>query len=250
MVLQSAGLKGLGASMPQQHIVKSFDAELDRLHEIVLDMGRLAGEQLVEALEALDKGDSVGARRTIEKDVKVDGLERQAEEQALRLLALRQPMAKDLRDIVSALKIVSHIERIADYAKNVAKRSIALGKLTVVPALSAIPALGAAALAMVKDIVDAYGAGDAEKAVEVWKRDQQLDNAYTALVRELLTQMVEDARTTAASIHFLSIAKNLERIGDHATDIAEDVYFLATGRRLDAERPKGDTELNLVQEPT
>jgi len=234
--------------MPQQHIVKSFDAELDRLHEIVLEMGRLAEVQLVEALEALGKGESARARRVIENDAKVDALERRAEEQALRLLALRQPMAKDLRDIVSALKIVSHIERIADYAKNVAKRAIALGKLTIVPALAAIPALGQAALAMVRDINDAYGVGDAEKAIEVWKRDQQLDDAYTGLVRELLTQMVEDARTTAASVHFLSVAKNLERIGDHATDIAEDVYFLATGRRLDAERPKGGTELNLVQE--
>jgi phosphate transport system protein len=236
--------------MPQKHIVKSFDAELDRLHEIVLEMGRLAEEQLVEALEALGKGGSARARRVIEKDAKVDELERQAEEQALRLLALRQPMAKDLRDVVSALKIVSHIERIADYAKNVAKRTIALGTLTVVPALPAVPALGEAARAMVKDIVAAYGSADADKAIEVWKRDQQLDNAYTALVRELLTQMVEDARTTAASVHFLSIAKNLERIGDHATDIAEDVYFLTTGRRLDAERPKGGTELDLVQGAT
>jgi phosphate transport system protein len=234
--------------MPQQHIVKSFDAELDRLHEIVVEMGRLTGDQLVQALEALDKGESIRARRVIERDAKVDELERKAEEQALRLLALRQPMAKDLRDIVSALKIVSHIERIADYAKNVAKRSIALGQLAVVPALPAVPSLGAAALAMVRDIVDAYSAADAEKAIEVWKRDQQLDNAYTALVRDLLTQMVEDARTTAASVHLLSIAKNLERIGDHATDIAEDVFFLATGRRLDAERPKGGNEVDVMQE--
>jgi phosphate transport system protein len=235
--------------MPHQHIVRAFDAELDRLHEIVLRMGGLAGEQLVQALDALAKGKSALARSVIEADTKVDELERQAEEQALRLLALRQPMAKDLRDIVSALKIVSHIERIADYAKNVAKRAIAIGKLTVVPTAAGVPAVGQAALAMVRDVIDAYRSGDAEKAIDVWTRDRQLDDLYTALVRELLAQMVEDARTMSASVHLLSVAKNLERIGDHATDIAEDVHFLATGRRLDAERPKGGTEIDVVDEP-
>jgi phosphate transport system protein len=235
--------------MPQQHTVKSFDDELDRLHDIVLRMGRLAEHQLAEALEVLAKGDSPQARRIIRADAEVDDLERQAEEQSIRMLALRQPMAQDLRAIVSALKIVSHIERIADYAKNVAKRSIALGRTTVVPAVASVPALGRSALAMVRDIVDAYDAGDAGKAVDVWTRDQQLDDMYTALVRELLTLMVEDARTAAANVHLLAVAKNFERIGDHATDIAEDVHFLATGRRLDAERPKGGLEADLGEEP-
>jgi len=234
--------------MPQPHIVKSFDDELYRLHDIVVRMGRLAEEQLVEALAALGKGESARARRVIEGDAKIDELERGAEEQALRLLALRQPMAKDLRAIVSALKIVSHIERIADYAKNVAKRTIALGKLPVIPTATGLSDVGAAALSMVKEIVDAYNTGHADKAIEVWTRDKQLDDLYTALVRELLAQMVEDARTTTACVHFLAIAKNLERIGDHATDIAEDVHFIATGRRLDAERPKGGSEMDLTNE--
>lgn len=233
--------------MPQQHIVKSFDDELDRLHEIVLRMGRLAEQQLAEALDALAKRDSPHARRVIEADAKVDDLERQAEEHSLRMLALRQPMAKDLRAIVSALKIVAHIERIADYAKNVAKRTLALATTPVVPAVANVPVLGQAALAMVKDVIEAYHTGDADKAVDVWKRDQKLDDVYTALVRELLTLMMEDARTTAANVHLLSMAKNLERIGDHATDIAEDVHFLATGRRLDAERPKGGIEIDPVE---
>lgn len=235
--------------MLQQHTVKSFDDELRRLHEIILSMGRLAEQQLAGALDALAKGDLALARRVVEADANVDELERQAEAHAIRLLALRQPMAKDLRDIISALKIAAHIERIGDYAKNVAKRTIALAGVAVVPTTSNLSALGEGALSMVKDVVSAYDAGDADKAIDVWKRDRQLDDMYTALVRELMARMVEDARTTSASVHLLATAKNLERIGDHATDIAEDVYFLAAGRRLDAERPKGGLEIDPASQP-
>jgi phosphate transport system protein len=233
--------------MSVQHTVKSFDDELRQLHLIVARMGGLAEEQLANALNAISSQDSSLAMQTIEADVKVDELERQADQQVVQLLALRQPLANDLRAIVSALKIALHIERIADYAKNVAKRSISLSELPAVQPVYSIPRIGRAALGMLKDVLDAYNANDPAKALEVWNRDETLDDLYNSLFRELLTYMMEDPRNITPCTHLLFIAKNLERIGDHCTNIAENVYFLVTGRHPGGERPKGGKdELNVV----
>jgi len=233
--------------MAPEHIVKSFDDELRHLHLVIARMGGLAEEQLANALAAVSEQDSSLAMRTIEADAKVDELERDADQQVIRLLALRQPVANDLRGILAALKIAAGIERIADYAKNVAKRSVSLNELPTVQPVHSIPRMGKAALAMLKDVLDAYNANDAAKALDVWNRDETLDDLYTSLFRELLTYMMEDARNITPCTHLLFIAKNLERIGDHCTNIAENVYFLVTGRQPGGERPKGGKdELNVV----
>jgi phosphate transport system protein len=230
-----------------EHIVKSFDDELRHLHLVIARMGGLAEEQLANALSAISEQDSSLAMQTVQSDAKVDELERDADAQVIRLLALRQPMANDLRQILAALKIAAGIERIADYAKNVAKRAIALNELPAVQPVYSIPRIGRAALAMLKDVLDAYNANDAEKALEVWNRDETLDDLYNSLFRELLTYMMEDARNITPCTHLLFIAKNLERIGDHCTNIAENVYFLVTGRQPGGERPKGGKDdLNVV----
>jgi phosphate transport system protein len=233
--------------MAGEHIVKSFDDELRHLHLIVARMGGLAEEQLANALNAIAEQDSALALTVIESDVNVDELQRDAEQQVVRLLALRQPMAIDLRGILAALKVASAIERIADYAKNVAKRAVSLAELPTVQPVYSIPRMGRAALSMLKDVLDAYNASDPEKAMDVWNRDETLDDLYTSLFRELLTYMMEDARNITPCTHILFIAKNLERIGDHCTNIAENVYFLVTGRQPGGERPKGGKDdLNVV----
>jgi len=233
--------------MAPEHIVRSFDDELRHLHLVIARMGGLAEEQLANALSAISEQDSSLAMRTIEADAKVDELERDADQQVIRLLALRQPVANDLRGILAALKIAAGIERIADYAKNVAKRAVSLNELPTVQPVYSIPRMGKAALAMLKDVLDAYNANDAAKALEVWNRDETLDDLYTSLFRELLTYMMEDARNITPCTHLLFIAKNLERIGDHCTNIAENVYFLVTGRQPGGERPKGGKdELNAI----
>lgn len=233
--------------MAGEHIVKSFDDELRHLHLIVARMGGLAEEQLANALNAIAEQDSALALTVIESDAKVDELQRDAEQQVVRLLALRQPMAIDLRGILAALKVASAIERIADYAKNVAKRAVSLAELPTVQPVYSIPRMGRAALSMLKDVLDAYNASDPEKAMDVWNRDETLDDLYTSLFRELLTYMMEDARNITPCTHILFIAKNLERIGDHCTNIAENVYFLVTGRQPGGERPKGGKDdLNVV----
>jgi phosphate transport system protein len=233
--------------MAGEHIVKSFDDELRHLHLIVARMGGLAEEQLANALTAISEQDSALALRVIESDTKVDDLQREAEQQVVRLLALRQPMAIDLRGILAAFKVAAGIERIADYAKNVAKRAVSLAELPTVQPVYSIPRMGRAAIAMLKDVLDAYNASDPAKAMDVWNRDETLDDLYTSLFRELLTYMMEDARNITPCTHLLFIAKNLERIGDHCTNIAENVYFLVTGRQPGGERPKGGKdELNVV----
>src|SRR5690606_14159552 len=166
-----------------------------------------------------------------------------------RILALRQPMARDLREIVAALRISSDIERIADYATNVAKRAIALSQSPVVRPVNAIPRMSRMALVLIKDVIDAYVERDAEKAVRVCSGVEDIDEMYTRLFRELLTYMMEHPRNITPSTHLLFIAKNIERIGDHATNIAENVYFLVHGKPLPGARPKGDTSSLAVVEP-
>jgi phosphate transport system protein len=180
----------------------------------------------------------------------VDDLEREVESLVVRLLALRQPMARDLRQILAALKIASDLERIGDYAANVAKRSIALSQVPPVRPVYSLPRMGRLGQEMIKDMLDAYVERDADKALAVWLRDEELDEMYTSLFRELLTYMIEDPRNITACTHLLFMAKNLERIGDHTTNIAETLYFLVHGTPLTQARPKRDrTSLALTPPP-
>jgi phosphate transport system protein len=235
--------------MAQDHTVKSFDDELMRLRNLIARMGGLAEVQLASAIRAVIKRDSSLAEATIQSDGKVDDLEREIDDLALKILALRQPMAVDLRAILSSLKVGTDIERIADYAANIAKRSLALNQVASVRPVHAIPRMGQVVKEMIKDVLDAYLNGDVEKAVRVWKRDEELDEMYSSLFRELLTYMMEDARNITASTHLLFIAKNIERIGDHATNIAETLHFLVKGAPLREARPKHDETSYAVVKP-
>jgi phosphate transport system protein len=226
--------------MASEHIIKSYDQELHRLDNIVAEMGGLAESQLGLAMEALVKRDTELAAKVIESDVQVDEMEREIESLVVRLLALRQPMARDLRQIIAALKISTDLERIGDYATNVAKRSIALDQISPVRPVHALPRMGRVAGAMIKDVLDAYVERDADKAMAVWLRDEELDEMYTSLFRELLTYMIEDPRNISSGTHLLFMAKNLERIGDHATNVAETLYFLVNGKPMAQVRPKRD----------
>ena len=226
--------------MPAEHIIKSYDEELDRLSKMIVEMGGLAESQLAAAIDAVNRRDSELAARVIQDDDKVDQLERDLDNLAIRLLALRQPMARDLREIVAALKIAADIERICDYAANVAKRSIALAQSPPVQLVHALPRMAHLALLLVKDVIDAYVARDADKAIRVWHRDEDLDEMYSSVFREFLTYMMEDPRNIGACTHLLFMAKNIERIGDHATNIAENLYYLVHGTPLTEARPKGD----------
>jgi phosphate transport system protein len=226
--------------MAAEHIIKSYDEELARLSKLIVEMGGLAESQLAAAIEAVAQRDSELALRVVEADAKVDELEREADNLAIRLLALRQPMARDLREILVALKISSDLERIGDYAANVAKRSIALAQTSPIQPAHALPRMARLALLLIKDVIDAYVDRDAEKALAVWRRDEELDEMYASLFREFLTYMMEDPRNIGGYTHLLFMAKNIERIGDHATNIAENLYYMVHGTPLTAARPKGD----------
>jgi phosphate transport system protein len=226
--------------MPAEHIIKSYDEELARLNNAITQMGGLAESQLAAAIEAVVERDSDLAATVVEKDVQVDQLERDVGSLVMRLLALRQPIARDLREVLAPLKIASDLERICDYAANVAKRSIALNQLPPVRPAFALPRMARLAQTLTTDVLDAYVQRDAEKALRVWAQDEELDEMYSGLFRELLTYMMEDPRNITAATHLLFMAKNIERIGDHATNIAETLYFLIHGTPLNQARPKGD----------
>ena len=229
--------------MASEHVVKSFEDELKRLHSMISRMGGLAETQLADAIRAVIERDSELAAEVVESDPKVDELEREVDDLALKVLALRQPMAVDLRAILSALKIGSELERIADYATNVAKRSIALNQIPAIRPVHSIPRMGQVVKEMINDVLDAYVSNDVDKAVRVWNRDEELDEMYSSLFRELLTYMMEDARNITAATHLLFIAKNIERAGDHVTNIAELVSFRVNGHGFDEVRPKGSASL-------
>jgi phosphate transport system protein len=180
------------------------------------------------------------ARRVIEEDVKIDDIERDVETQAIDLLARRQPVADDLREIVSALKISSDLERIGDYAKNIAKRATVINQSPPLKPISVIPEMSRVARRMINDVLDAFIERDAAKALAVWQRDEQIDELYNSLFRELLTYMMESPNAITPCTHLLFVAKNIERVGDHITNIAEIVHYVARGELIDAARPKSD----------
>ncbi|TXL72358.1 phosphate signaling complex protein PhoU [Vineibacter terrae] len=226
--------------MPAEHMVRRFDDELEKLDATISEMGGLAESQLAMALAALREHNSETAEKVMKADNRVDELDRAVQNQVIRMLALRQPMANDLRLIVTSIKIASALERIADYAKNVAKRSLQIQPLTTPsPALSGVDRLGRLVQALLKDVLDALASKDIERARAVWTRDADIDDVYHGLVRELLTYMMEDARTISACTQLMFMAKNIERIGDHATNIAELLLFRWTGEEVVEERPRG-----------
>ena len=231
------------------HIVKSYSQELQRLRDLLTEMGGLVEAQVAMAAEAIATGDAGIASRAVEQDREVDVLERQAEQFVIRMLALRQPMANDLRQIVAALKITSALERIGDYAKNVAKRSIVLGQFALPFPLTGLAAMARLVQENLRLVIDAVSENDAQKANQVWQSDQAIDDLYNSIFRELITYMMEDARSITPCTHLLFIAKNLERIGDHATNIAETVHYAVTGDVLTEERPKGDGSSYAVVRP-
>ena len=226
--------------MVSEHTVKSYDDELKNLNQTIAQMGGLAEAQLQSAIEALVRRDSDLAAQVVQSDVRIDELEHQISIMAVRMLALRQPMAQDLREVVAALKISGDLERIGDYAANVAKRAIALSQTPPIQPANGIPRMARLAQQIIKDVLDAYIEHDADKALEVWQRDEEVDEMYTSLFRELLTYMMEDPRNISPCTHLLFIAKNIERIGDHATNIAETVFYMIEGQQMLDKRPKGD----------
>lgn len=226
------------------HLVKSFDKELGRLKGMVAEMGALAVEQLAAIVAATERFDAAIAARVIEREPRADHLEHEIEGLTIRILALRQPMAADLRQALAALRIAGELERICDHAENIAERLISLSGGQGEPARG-LTDLGRFARAMVEDIMRAYATADAALADEVWKRDRDLDEMYSGLFRELLTYMMEDPRRISATIQTLFMARDIERIGDRATNIAEMVRYLVSGRREEEERPKADTTKSL-----
>ncbi|MGJ7904274.1 phosphate signaling complex protein PhoU [Lysobacter sp. 1R34A] len=221
------------------HIVKSYDEEQRRLLDETLRMGEMAASQLEAALDVVQRRDDKAAERIIANDEAIDALEQEISHDVMKL-ALRGPMARDLREILAAIRIASDIERVGDYAANVAKRSTALNLSPPLPHVAGLHALGTLAVKQLRDVLSAYRDNDIELAQNVRARDAEVDTAYTGLFRELLTYMMEDARSITACTHLLFMAKNIERIGDHATNIAENVWFLVKGEEQLPPREKRD----------
>ena len=224
------------------HTIKAFDEDLDRLRALISQMGGLAEHAIRESMRCLVQRDLAGAEKIVANDKKLDALEIETEKRAVRLIALRAPMAGDLRDVVAAMKISSVVERIGDYAKNIAKRVPLLDKVHNIEPISLMPEMARIATEMVHDVLNAFVERDAEAAVRVVERDRAVDDFYNSIFRALLTFMMENPNNIGQSTHLLFIAKNIERVGDHATNIAEMVYYAATGQHL-ADRPRGNSPL-------
>ena len=228
--------------MAGEHTLKRFDEELERLSSTISEMGGLAETALTQCLVALRQSDSEIAEQVIAADARVDAIEKEIQDHVLQMLALRQPMAVDLRHILSSVKMATTLERIADYAKNNAKRSIVLMQSSVPPrAMTGIDRIGRLVQGLLTDVLDAFSKNDVPAAEAVWKRDEEIDDAYNGLFRELLTYMMEDPRNITFCIHLMFCAKNIERMGDHATNVAETVHYMVEGRPMSDPRPKGDT---------
>lgn len=223
-----------------QHTIRAYDEELNRLRAIVAEMGGLAEAQLAGAVEALMNRDPELADKYVKMDKKIDRLELEADELVVQMIARRSPLADDLREIIAALKITTMLERIGDFAKNVAKRVAVIASSAPVKPAVTIPRMAAEAGRMIREVLDAYVERDSKKAVAVWLSDDRVDALYNSLFRELLTYMMESPQAITPSTHLLFIAKNLERIGDQATNIAEVIYFAIEGEVLDEQRPKAD----------
>ena len=227
--------------MDSDHNVKSYDEELSQLDNLIAEMGGLCEVQLSQAIEAMVKRDVDLASSVIESDKKIDEMEHQVDTQAVNLIALRQPMAEDLRMIIAALKVATNLERVGDYAKNIAKRSVTLSQSTHIGSTASnIARMSVLVQNMTKNALDAYLARDAERAEDIRLRDEEVDQMHSSLFRELLTYMMEDPRSITSCTHLLFISKNVERIGDHITSIAEQIIFIVRGKAPVEERSKDD----------
>jgi phosphate transport system protein len=232
------------------HIVSAFDADLGELRRGIAEMGGIAEKMLGDATSALVRDHAGLARGVIADDPRLDDLQRVIEERGILTIARRQPLAVDLREVIAALRIASDLERAGDLAKNVAKRVIATtGQSQPKSAVMGIQRMSDLALAQLHDVLDAYAANDVEGALAVWRRDGAIDAMNNSLFRELLTYMMEDPRSISFCTHLLFCAKNIERIGDHTTNIAETIHYLVKGEPLAAERPKDDRASFAIIEP-
>ena len=228
--------------MTEHHTVKAFDTDLQDLARMVAEMGGLAEKQVADAVDALARRDTTLAQRVTAADVHIDALQHEIEEKAVLTIARRQPMAVDLREIVSALRISNDLERIGDLAKNIAKRVIALNAEFPPPKLiRGVEHMTDLLLGQLKAVLNAYARRSVAEAMAVWRGDEEIDAVCTSVFRELLTYMMEDPRNITFCIHLLFCAKNIERMGDHATNIAETVHYMIEGKPITDQRPKGDT---------
>ena len=233
-----------------EHIVSSYDVELQDLRRRISEMGGIAEKMLVDSIHALLRRDTPLAQAVIAADTRLDVLQREVEEHAILMIARRQPLAVDLRETISAIRVSGDVERIGDLAKNIAKRALAIsGQFQPQKIVVGVQHMSDLVIAQLKDVLDAYAQQDTRRALDVWQRDGQIDALYTSLFRELLTYMMEDPRNISFCAHLLFCAKNIERIGDHTTNIAETVHYLVTGEALSAERPKDDRSSFAVVEP-
>jgi phosphate transport system protein len=237
--------------MSTEHIVTSYEDELESLDKKIAHMGGLTEDLVGQAVDALRLRDSDLASSVIEDDKQIDKLEREIEEQAVSMIARRQPMALDLRQIVTAVKITSDLERIGDLGKNIAKRVLSIHhEKQPAQLVHGMRSMQSLALAQLKNVLDAYTERNTEKALAVWYGDEEIDAIYNSLFRELLTYMMEDPRNIGLCTHLLFCAKNMERIGDHTTNIAETVHYLVLGSEIPAERPKGDKTTKILMDPS
>jgi len=222
-----------------QHTVKAYGDELNQLTAEVARMGGLAEAQVADAVDSVARRDVALARAVVERDARLDAMHRDIEKKAIRLIALRQPVASDLRKTLSAMKLVVDLERTGDLGRNIAKRALVLAEgEPMQPLTRSIERMGKLVSTRLRDVLDAYTAGEVDRALAVWGTDDEVDEHYNALFRELLTYMMGDPRTIGACTHLLFIAKNLERIGDHATNIAESIHYEITGEEIVGDRPR------------
>jgi phosphate transport system protein len=223
--------------MPSEHTVRAYDQELTALTSKILEMGGRVEQQIARAIEALVHRSIDQANQVIEQDDQIDRMEEEIDQYAIRLLAKRQPMAVDLRVITMAMKIGNDLERIGDYAANIAKRCSRLASAPPIKPLYTIPRMAQIAQTMVKDVLDAFVERDANRAVAAWHRDDEVDEMYTSLFRELLTYMMEDPRNISPCLDLIAVAKHLERMADHATNIAEKIHYMVHGERINRMPP-------------
>ncbi len=226
-----------------EHIVRSYDADLEGLRRSLAEMGGMSERMLGDSTVALVRRDTALAQKVISADQRLDNLQREVEEKAVLTIARRQPLANDLRELISAIRIAADIERVGDLAKNIAKRAVAISGQFQPPhrAVVGLEHISRLVQSQLKDVLDAYAASNEQKAMDVWRRDDEIDALYTSLFRELLTYMMEDPRNITFCTHLLFCAKNVERIGDHTTNIAETIHYLVTGETPSDSRPKLDT---------
>ncbi|MEW4467146.1 phosphate signaling complex protein PhoU [Parasphingorhabdus sp. JC815] len=231
-----------------EHTVKAFDTDINELRGMVAEIGGRSEQAIAKAMRALSKHDLELAAEVVEEDKLIDELEKRIDELTIQTIALRAPMADDLRELIATFKISGVVERIGDYAKNIAKRVPVIGSTHRLEPASLLPSMSNVASELVRDALEAFARRDAELALEVSERDQIVDDFYTSIFRSVITFMIENPKNIGEAAHLLFIAKNLERIGDHATNVAEMVYFAARGEPM-PERDRGDNPTDFVDEP-